>query len=188
MLGNGDTAARILNLESRRRWVVPITPRPPAPGCRWSVRWLRICGALTTFPQHVFMTWCLIKQRMRHLGGVVKRRDKFVFFNSSSEWLLHTSRCAHRVCNTRYKVVCVCAPVYHSLLAGSVIDMADIADRRSVTVDREILLMCCCMQCWSSNAWNTCSGSHPASYPVVTGGSSLGGKVAAAWSWPLTSI
>jgi hypothetical protein len=34
----------------------------------------------------------------------------------------------------------------------------------------------------------TGSGSHPASYPVGTGGSFPGGKAAGAWSWPLTSI
>jgi len=32
------------------------------------------------------------------------------------------------------------------------------------------------------------SGAHPASYPMGTGGSSLGSKAAGAWSWPLTSI
>jgi hypothetical protein len=33
-----------------------------------------------------------------------------------------------------------------------------------------------------------CSGAHPASYPMGTRGSFLGGKVAGAWNWPLTSI
>jgi hypothetical protein len=33
----------------------------------------------------------------------------------------------------------------------------------------------------------TGSGAHPASYPMGTGGSFLGGKVAGVWSWPLTS-
>jgi hypothetical protein len=33
-----------------------------------------------------------------------------------------------------------------------------------------------------------CSGAHPASYPMVTMGSFPGGKVAGSWSWPLTSI
>jgi hypothetical protein len=32
------------------------------------------------------------------------------------------------------------------------------------------------------------SEAHPASYPVGTRGSFPGGKVAGAWSWPLTSI
>jgi hypothetical protein len=32
------------------------------------------------------------------------------------------------------------------------------------------------------------SGAHPASYPVGTRCSFLGGKTAGAWSWPLTSI
>jgi hypothetical protein len=32
------------------------------------------------------------------------------------------------------------------------------------------------------------SGADPASYPVGTRGSFLGGKEAGAWSWPLTSI
>jgi hypothetical protein len=32
------------------------------------------------------------------------------------------------------------------------------------------------------------SGAHPASYPMGTRGSFPGGKAAAAWSWPLTSI
>jgi hypothetical protein len=32
------------------------------------------------------------------------------------------------------------------------------------------------------------SGAHPDSYPVGTRGSFLGGKVARAWSWPLTPI
>jgi len=32
------------------------------------------------------------------------------------------------------------------------------------------------------------SGAHPASYPMGTGGSFLGGKAAGAWSWPLASI
>jgi hypothetical protein len=31
-------------------------------------------------------------------------------------------------------------------------------------------------------------GSHPASYPVGTGGSLPGGKASGAWNWPLTSI
>jgi hypothetical protein len=31
------------------------------------------------------------------------------------------------------------------------------------------------------------SGAHPASYPMGTRGSFPGGKVAWAWSWPLTS-
>jgi len=34
----------------------------------------------------------------------------------------------------------------------------------------------------------TGSGAHPVSYPMCTGGSFPGGKLAAAWSWPLTSI
>jgi hypothetical protein len=34
----------------------------------------------------------------------------------------------------------------------------------------------------------TRSGAHPASYPMGTRGSFPGGKVAGAWSWPLTSI
>jgi len=34
----------------------------------------------------------------------------------------------------------------------------------------------------------TGSGAHPASYPMGTGGSFLGGKAAGSWSWPLTSI
>jgi hypothetical protein len=32
------------------------------------------------------------------------------------------------------------------------------------------------------------SGAHPASYPMGTKGSFPGGKVAGAWSWPLTPI
>jgi hypothetical protein len=32
------------------------------------------------------------------------------------------------------------------------------------------------------------SGAHPASYPMVTGGSFSVGKAAGAWSWQLTSI
>jgi hypothetical protein len=32
------------------------------------------------------------------------------------------------------------------------------------------------------------SGAHPASYPMGTRGSFLGGKATGAWSWPLTSI
>jgi hypothetical protein len=32
------------------------------------------------------------------------------------------------------------------------------------------------------------SGAHPASFPMGTRGSFLGGKAAGAWSWPLTSI
>jgi hypothetical protein len=32
------------------------------------------------------------------------------------------------------------------------------------------------------------SGAHPPSYPMGTWGSIPGGKVAGAWSWPLTSI
>jgi hypothetical protein len=32
------------------------------------------------------------------------------------------------------------------------------------------------------------SGAHPASYPLGTRGSFLGGKAAGAWSWPITSI
>jgi len=32
------------------------------------------------------------------------------------------------------------------------------------------------------------SGANPASHPMGTGGSFPGGKVAGAWSWPLTSI
>jgi hypothetical protein len=32
------------------------------------------------------------------------------------------------------------------------------------------------------------SGAHPTSYPMGTKGSFPGGKVAGAWSWPLTSI
>jgi hypothetical protein len=32
------------------------------------------------------------------------------------------------------------------------------------------------------------SGVHPATYPVGTRGSFPGGKMAVAWSWPLTSI
>jgi hypothetical protein len=32
------------------------------------------------------------------------------------------------------------------------------------------------------------SGAHPASYPMGTRGSFLGGKAAGAWSWLLTSI
>jgi hypothetical protein len=32
-----------------------------------------------------------------------------------------------------------------------------------------------------------CSGAHPASYPMGTRGSFLGGKAVGAWSWPLTS-
>jgi len=34
----------------------------------------------------------------------------------------------------------------------------------------------------------TGSGAHPASYPVGTRGSFLGGNAAGAWSWSLTSI
>jgi len=34
----------------------------------------------------------------------------------------------------------------------------------------------------------TGSGTQAASYPMGTGGSYSGGKKAAAWSWPLTSI
>jgi hypothetical protein len=34
----------------------------------------------------------------------------------------------------------------------------------------------------------TGSGTHPASYPLGTGGSFPGCKAAGAWSWPLTSI
>jgi hypothetical protein len=34
----------------------------------------------------------------------------------------------------------------------------------------------------------TGSGAHPASYPIGTVGSFLGGKTAGAWSWQLTSI
>jgi hypothetical protein len=34
----------------------------------------------------------------------------------------------------------------------------------------------------------TCSAVHPASYPMDTGGYFPGGKAAAVWSWPLTSI
>jgi hypothetical protein len=33
----------------------------------------------------------------------------------------------------------------------------------------------------------TGSEAHPASYPLGSGGSFLGGKAAEAWSWPLTS-
>jgi hypothetical protein len=33
----------------------------------------------------------------------------------------------------------------------------------------------------------TDSGTHPASYPMGTGGSFPGGKAVGAWSWPLTS-
>jgi len=32
------------------------------------------------------------------------------------------------------------------------------------------------------------SGANPASYPMGTRGSFLGGKAAGTWSWPLTSI
>jgi len=32
------------------------------------------------------------------------------------------------------------------------------------------------------------SGAHPASYPMGTWGSFLGGKAAGAWNWRLTSI
>jgi hypothetical protein len=35
---------------------------------------------------------------------------------------------------------------------------------------------------------HTGSGAHPASYPMGTSSSFPGGKVAGAWSWPLTSI
>jgi len=35
---------------------------------------------------------------------------------------------------------------------------------------------------------HTSSGAYPASYPVGTMGYFPGGKVARAWSWPLTSI
>jgi hypothetical protein len=38
----------------------------------------------------------------------------------------------------------------------------------------------CCVQ--------TSSETHPASYPMGTGGSFPGGKEAGAWSWPLTSV
>jgi hypothetical protein len=34
----------------------------------------------------------------------------------------------------------------------------------------------------------SCSEAHPAPYPMSTWGSFPGGKVAGAWSWPLTSI
>jgi hypothetical protein len=32
------------------------------------------------------------------------------------------------------------------------------------------------------------SGAHPASYPIGTRGSYLGGKAAGTWSWPLTLV
>jgi hypothetical protein len=34
---------------------------------------------------------------------------------------------------------------------------------------------------------HTASGAYPASYPMETGGSFLGGNEAGAWNWPLTS-
>jgi len=39
-----------------------------------------------------------------------------------------------------------------------------------------------------SHRVQTGSGAHPASNVMGTGGSYYGGKVAVAWSWPLTSI
>jgi hypothetical protein len=44
------------------------------------------------------------------------------------------------------------------------------------------------VQDFSLHSIQTGSGAHPASYPMGTGGSSSGGKVARAWSWPLTFI
>jgi len=38
------------------------------------------------------------------------------------------------------------------------------------------------------NGVHTGRGAHPASYPMGTKGSFLGGKADGAWSWPLTSI
>jgi len=40
----------------------------------------------------------------------------------------------------------------------------------------------------ASNRVQTGSGANPASYPIGTGDSFLGGKAAGVWSWPLSSI